>query len=222
MNHIVEINRFYEWLETNDIPKSAISLWHALMHINNKTGWLPEFNVAISVLELKTGFKHSELYKARDSLQDYKRIIWKSRGGNLSANYQIIPFCLHVVETNGIANGETSGNANEVTKERQIGNILKLNATNLNQILEEEPFFNLRSMVPPDDGVDRNFEGLLNFLTSGISITETDAMKIVHQSNYGEKGTAIWKAILKVRESNSSRDWKKHIGHPANYILKYK
>lgn len=223
MNYLIEINRFYDWLETNDIPKSAISLWHALMHVNNKTGWLLKFNVAMSVLELKTGFKSSELFKARNVLQEKQRIIWTPRGGNLSANYQIISFCLHEVDANSNTNSYTNENANIKTNGRQSGSIHKLKEIKLNQTLEEEEqFLNFKGITPPNDGVARNFEGLLHFLKTEISISDSDIKKIIIKSNFGEKGTPIWRAISRLRELKESKDQEKHVGFPVNYILNFK
>ena len=99
MNYITEINRFYDWLETNQVPKSAIALWHALMHIDNKTGWEQKFTVAISTIESKTGFKRSELNEARNILKQKGRINWRPRGGNLCAEYEIISFCGQIADT---------------------------------------------------------------------------------------------------------------------------
>ena len=79
-NYITEINMFYDWLETNQIPKSAIALWHGLMHIANKAGWEQSFTVAISTIESKTGFKRSELFEARNILTQKNRISWKYSG----------------------------------------------------------------------------------------------------------------------------------------------
>src|SRR5436190_24270962 len=98
MNYISEINRFYDWLETNQVPKSAIALWHALMHIANKTGWEQRFTVAISTVESKTGFKRSELNVARNILTQKGRISWRARGGNLCAEYEMIPICDHTAD----------------------------------------------------------------------------------------------------------------------------
>ncbi len=92
MNYLREINAFYDWLETNSIPDSAIVLWHALMHTCNKTGWVTEFAVAISVLEAKTGLKKAAVVRARQRLQQAGRIDFKSRAGQQSAVYRIIGF----------------------------------------------------------------------------------------------------------------------------------
>ena len=56
MNYITEIKAFYDLLETNPLPSSAIAVWHALMHIANKTDWQQEFAVEVSMIEVKTEF----------------------------------------------------------------------------------------------------------------------------------------------------------------------
>lgn len=90
MNYIAEINAFYDWLETNSMSTSAIVLWHALMHINNKSRWTKEFGVASSVLCVKTGLSERTIRNARNELKQKGRIEWKSRGGNKAAIYQMI------------------------------------------------------------------------------------------------------------------------------------
>lgn len=92
MNYVKEMNAFYDWIETNSVSTSAIALWHALMHINNKAGWIPEFAVSTSVLEVKSGLKKSAINTARLRLQQLGRIDFRSRSGQQSAVYKIIPF----------------------------------------------------------------------------------------------------------------------------------
>lgn len=100
MNYIVEILAFYDWLETNSIASSAIALWHALMSIANKTRWQPEFAVAMKVLIPKTGLKKDAIENARNILAQKGRIKWKSRDGNQSAVYEIIPFVTEIPSQN--------------------------------------------------------------------------------------------------------------------------
>ncbi|BBI32015.1 helix-turn-helix domain-containing protein [Cohnella abietis] len=92
MDHSREIFLFYDWLETNSVTDSGINLWHALMHINSKTGWSVEFAVAISTLATKTGMKKDAIIRARHRLQQAGRIDFVSRTGQLSALYRINPF----------------------------------------------------------------------------------------------------------------------------------
>lgn len=94
MNYIREINSFYDWLETNSVSDSAITLWHALMHINNKAGWKVEFTVASSVLCLKSGLSQSSFKRARNILKQSGRIEWRERKGNQSAIYNLISFAV--------------------------------------------------------------------------------------------------------------------------------
>ena len=110
MNYIREINAFYDWLETNSISDSAIGLWHALMHINNKSGWVTEFAVALSTLETKTGLKKDAIIRARLRLQQANRIDFKSRSGQLSAVYRI--FFFDVSDVLNDTKCDTNRNAN--------------------------------------------------------------------------------------------------------------
>lgn len=80
MNYIKEINAFYDWLELNELTKSAVLLWHALMHLNNKSGWQESFTVARSVIEAKTGLKKDAYYTARNQLKQAGLIDFKERG----------------------------------------------------------------------------------------------------------------------------------------------
>ena len=138
MNYIIEINSFYDWLETNRLSKSAIALWYALMHINNKANWIESFEVAISTLEFKTGFKRSELFEARNILQQKGRITWYSKGGNLCASYKIIPFCVHNTDASVDTSADASADANGNTNPTQKHTINKLNKTKQNSIFKEK------------------------------------------------------------------------------------
>ncbi|MCM3178552.1 hypothetical protein [Cytobacillus horneckiae] len=73
MNYIKELNAFYDWLELNELSASAINLWYALMHINNKAGWAETFTVAESVICVKTGLTDRTLRKVRNELKQKNR-----------------------------------------------------------------------------------------------------------------------------------------------------
>lgn len=100
MNYITEMKAFYDRLETNPLPSPAIALWHALMHIANKTGWQQEFTVAVSVLEIKTGLNVQAVKRARNKLKEAGLIDWKSRNGKQSAIYQIHSFAVQNDDNN--------------------------------------------------------------------------------------------------------------------------
>ena len=90
MHYKAEIMAFYDWLETNPLPTSAIALWHAIANIATKTDRQQEFAVAISVLEAKTGLNAKAVTRARNQLAQSGLIKWKSRKGNQSALYELI------------------------------------------------------------------------------------------------------------------------------------
>jgi hypothetical protein len=150
LNYIREINAFYDWLETNSISNSAIVLWHALMHINNKAGWITEFTVAISTLETKTGLKKDAVLRARNRLQQVGRIAFKSRQGQQSAIYSIIPFldsssgCVVLNDTNCDTNRNTNRELTATLTATQTASINKLN---INETKLEE--INAPLLLPP-------------------------------------------------------------------------
>lgn len=114
MNYILEIKAFYDWLEVNQLPTSAIVLWHSLMHIANKTGWKDNFTVAVVVLEIKTGLKRQAVCNARTILQNKGLISFQSRGGNQTASYSMYSLVNESVSfkrTQGDTQGHTQGHA---------------------------------------------------------------------------------------------------------------
>ncbi|WP_222618006.1 DnaD domain protein [Sporosarcina sp. resist] len=90
MNYIKLLNSFYDRLETNSLSTSAIALWHAIVHVNNKAGWPEEFTVAVSVLCIKTGLSERTVNNARNDLKINGLIDFRSRKGNKSAVYKVI------------------------------------------------------------------------------------------------------------------------------------
>lgn len=92
MNYLLEINAFYNWLETNSLSPGAVNLWHALMATANKAGWADKFSVAVSVLEIKTGLNKRTIERARVELCKAGRIEWRRRMGNKSAIYCMVSF----------------------------------------------------------------------------------------------------------------------------------
>jgi hypothetical protein len=157
MNYIQQINAFYDWLETNSIPDSCIVLWHALMHICNKAGWVTEFAVAISTLESKTGMKKDAIIRARQRLKQEGRIGFKSRSGQQSAVYHMIPFesqkpTQNTSQNDCVGLSDTNRNTNRAQSATQTAHkprpLYKLNKTKLNKIK------NISPPKPPKGGRD--------------------------------------------------------------------
>jgi len=132
MNYIAEIKSFYDWLEWNSISTSAICLWHALMHIANKTGWKQEFTVPMETLELKTGLKRTTVCDARNTLKQNGLIEWKPRSGNQCAVYTLCSFNEYSSEHKP----DTAVNTTPSQVPTQSRTLNKLNKTKQNNIKE--------------------------------------------------------------------------------------
>lgn len=90
MNYIREMNAFYDSLEYNPLSSSAVALWHALMHMNNKTRWKSEFRVAGMVLRIKSGLNESSFKRARTELKEKGYIAYEPKRGNQAPVYRMI------------------------------------------------------------------------------------------------------------------------------------
>lgn len=93
MNYIKELNAFYDWLEWNELSPSAIALWHALVHIHNKTRWADSFTVAGSVLSVKSGLSERTVRNARRELKELGRLDFVSTQGK-APRYTMISFTI--------------------------------------------------------------------------------------------------------------------------------
>lgn len=71
MNYIKELNAFREFLLENELAAGAISLWHALMSINNKTMWKRRFNGPGAVVGQLAGLSKQGVVDARAKLVEY-------------------------------------------------------------------------------------------------------------------------------------------------------
>lgn len=127
MNYIKEMNAFYDWLEINELSPSAINLWYALMHINNKAGWAETFTVAESVLTVKTGLTDRTLRKVRNELKQKGRIDFTSRKGGRAPIYQVIPF--EATEINSADHAGDSAEGRSAGSAGDRSTLIKLNKT---------------------------------------------------------------------------------------------
>lgn len=149
VNYIKEINSFYDWIETNSISHSAINLWHALLHINNKASkngkWIEEFSVAISTLSVKTCLSKSSIIRAREQLKESGRIDFIERSGNQSCVYKLIAFHTDTQSATqsatqcGTQSGTQSATINKLNKTKLNNNRISVaNATPPPKIILEE------------------------------------------------------------------------------------
>lgn len=143
MNYIRLINAFYDRLETNPLNASAIALWHALVHVNNRAGWLDEFSVAVSVLCVKAGISERTISNARNDLKQKGYIDFKSRRGNRSATYKLYDLSanfagnhcperpLSAINAGNLSDNRSDNRSDNLSDNRSA--LLKLNKTKLNE-----------------------------------------------------------------------------------------
>lgn len=110
MNYLKEINAFYDRLEQSPLSASAIALWHALMHVNNKTRWKNVFTAVGAVLRFKAGLTESSFKRARTELKENGYINYQSQTGGRPAIYQMISLVAQWEQ------GEVSGYIHETEK----------------------------------------------------------------------------------------------------------
>jgi hypothetical protein len=130
MNYIQEINSFQNWLILNpSVTSDDISLWYALMSLNNISGWQKEFTVAISTIRDRSRLSRSAIYRSRNRLVQLGRIRTKERSGNESSIYEIIPLSTNQnyfpVFQDGTQSGTHNGTHNGTQRGTQPGTIIK-------------------------------------------------------------------------------------------------
>ncbi len=125
MNYIREINEFYVRLETNPLTPSAISLWFAMMHVNNRAHWVKRFSVAASTLRLKSGLPLSTFKRARLELRDKGFILYTPQDTNAPL-YEMVSLVarreraeVERIETNGqeVSTGKSAGSSENIRVE---------------------------------------------------------------------------------------------------------
>lgn len=137
MNYLTEIRLFYEWLETHHLAPSSITLWHALMYTANRSGWVEQIAIPISILESRTQMTRSTIYRSRGQLVERGLIGVEARGSSFSAVYTMFSlegtlvsqFVSQNVSQNETQCGtQTPENGTSVSQnETQNGNIYRVN-----------------------------------------------------------------------------------------------
>ncbi|MCH5332106.1 MAG: hypothetical protein J1E33_06865 [Alistipes sp.] len=92
MNYLTEIKHFYDWLETHSLSANGIVLWHGVMQIASRSGWLNPIEIPSSLLETRTHLERSTIKRVRWQLVEQGLIRLHHRGGRSHCAYTIIPF----------------------------------------------------------------------------------------------------------------------------------
>ena len=90
MNYIKELNAFRDWLLLNELSTSEIALWHALMTINNMTGWQEWFTAPNQTVQRLTGLSKQGLDNTRNGLKTKGLILYEKGKRGQSGKYKMI------------------------------------------------------------------------------------------------------------------------------------
>ncbi|QGH32587.1 DnaD domain protein [Gracilibacillus salitolerans] len=122
MNYLQEVVEFNRWKEVNQLPATAIALWHELMAMNNKCGWKQEFTVPNGILQSYAGLSRKQLDHARMLLIDHGLITYKkAKKVNQAGKYSIVPFVSYR-QREGQHEGKQEGHK----KDNERGTLVKL------------------------------------------------------------------------------------------------
>ena len=90
MNYIRELNAFRNFQLMHQLPASAVATWHALMSINNATGWKHTFNAANSTVQALAGLSKQGLANARERLVAHRLIDYQKGKRGSAPLYHIV------------------------------------------------------------------------------------------------------------------------------------
>lgn len=96
MNYMAEIKMFYDWLETHSLTPAAITLWHGLMFIANRSGWKNPLPISLSTIESRTMIPRASIYRERERLRQAGLIDFATKGGKASCLYTIHSLSQHL------------------------------------------------------------------------------------------------------------------------------
>lgn len=92
MNYIVELNAMRDYLLMTWMPKGQIALWHALMMVDNLSGWKTWFNAPNKILIQLAGMSKNGIIKSREALRKRGLIDYiPGASGTIPAQYRILP-----------------------------------------------------------------------------------------------------------------------------------
>lgn len=138
MNYMAEIKMFYDWLETHSLTPAAITLWHGLMFIANRSGWKNPLPISLSTIESRTMIPRASIYRERERLRQAGLIDFATKGGKASCLYTIYSLSQHlashtenqsVVNEDLVSHGENLNEVNRVDSQHLESQSEKQNAT---------------------------------------------------------------------------------------------
>lgn len=231
MNYIKQINTFYLTLEYKPLSANAISLWHALMNIANRTGWQEYFTVANKVLESKSGLNISSLQRARNELLQTKGLIEYKKGNNQyeASTYKVLAL---YEQPNAQASEQPNAQASEQANEQASEHITKLNKTETKQNKRDNPLTPFEGEIEEPKKEDIDYQEIVELyhehcpsLPSVIKLTDKRKSHIRSRANDFDLETVeeVFEIAGKSEflQGNNNRNWQANFDwllNPNNFI----
>lgn len=228
MNYIKQILAFQDLVEIKGLSAGQIALWHALINVNNKCGWIEWFSVASSKLQIGAGLSESGIRKAREALKQLGIIDFQFQGTHATRYHltdltQFEDLALNdqqsTPDSTGVSAGVGAGVSTGVGAGVSAGvgaALYKQNKTKQNS--------NINIITPPaknDDSV--TLENLSQFYQENIGPLNPVMYENLQDSlqDFTEQGTKSAEAeeIIKLAISKSVENNKRSWGY-INAILK--
>jgi len=232
--YIGEIDAFYDFTMINDPSTGEIALWHALMSIWKKAGYLEEFSVSNHVLRSRTGLSRQGVERARNGLIQMSRIMYVKGRGNKTGKYKIIPF------TN--LDGQIIGTpryTNRAQSDAQTGHMVRtLFSSNLvtcfcSEDIEEVALSFERQIMPITDQSGEIDLAIYDQLCSWLTIMPKDLVLKAFEIAFMQNGRSIryiakilhnWKmdgvnTLEKLDEYTAAYEKKKNKSKPSQKVL---
>lgn len=138
MNYLLESRAFHESIAINQLTSGQVALWHALLDINNKTGWKTWFTVPNSVLMLYSGL-HSVngVHNARNVLKQKGYIDFKPNGTK-ATKYRLISLTMSYSDRAGVIDSDRGSDIDRVIdSDRDRVTLYKQNKTKQNKDINQ-------------------------------------------------------------------------------------
>ncbi len=232
-SYIGLINRFWRLDETYQFSPTETRVFFYLLKVANTLGWPESFPHADSRAAATCGVSLPVYKAARKALAD-AGLILHTPGGSGHGKKTMYHFagCDNCQESDRAKCQVQCHSKAEKSHENESKNT---DLGERKQLPKSEPYINIKTRLnenqirseseerekvvtekietqKPDDGTQRNTEGLLRNLRS-LHASQEDIQSLLNLSNHGEIGHPIWKLIYEAKNSNGA------IKQPVRFIF---
>ncbi|WP_125713000.1 DnaD domain-containing protein [Companilactobacillus kedongensis] len=229
MNYLKQLQAFRDYqLFKTELSSGQISLYYALLQINNKCSWVEWFTAANQMLETLSGLSRSGINKNRNILKQLGLVDFKSNGNRKATSYKIcVLYTLdstHNSEHNSTHKSTHNSEHNSTHKSEHKSahnSSTLLKHKHKQDINETKQDHHDGDAVPNSANNDTNpdndalFRDLLTFYQQNIGVTGSIVIENLRHSldDFVEQGTSLDESIeiikyaIKLTVENDAHSW---------------